>query len=50
MIHLTNTRAVALNEKVPFRCQLCGGCCRYVADSIMLEPMDAFYGNKIECG
>jgi len=33
---------VSLNEKVPFLCQLCGGCCRHVADSIMLEPMDAY--------
>jgi len=39
---LTNVKAVALNEKVPFHCRLCGGCCRYVKDSIMLEPMDAY--------
>jgi len=39
---LENTKPVALNEKVPFHCKLCGGCCRYVADSIMLEPMDAY--------
>ena len=37
-----NIRAVSLNEQVPFRCRLCGGCCRYVKDSIMLEPMDAY--------
>lgn len=43
MIHLENARAVTLNENVQFRCQLCGGCCRYVTDNIMLEPMDAFY-------
>ena len=43
MIHMSKTRAVSLNEKVPFHCRLCGGCCRYVADSIMLEPMDAYY-------
>ncbi len=40
---MINTRSVALNEKVLFRCQLCGGCCRYVKDSIMLEPMDVYY-------
>lgn len=40
MIHLPKTRAVSLNERVPFHCRLCGGCCRYVKDSIMLEPMD----------
>ncbi len=43
MINLTNTRAVSLNEKIPFHCRLCGGCCRYVADSIMLEPRDSYY-------
>ncbi len=40
---MNNTKPVALTEKVLFRCQLCGGCCRYVEDSIMLEPMDAYY-------
>ena len=43
MIHLKNTRAVSLNESVDFDCQRCGGCCRHVADSIMLEPMDAYH-------
>ena len=38
---MTNLRAVALNERIPFHCQLCGRCCRHVKDSIMLEPMDA---------
>lgn len=35
-------RAVALNEQIQFRCRLCGECCRHVADSIMLEPMDVY--------
>lgn len=35
-------KAVALNEQVPFHCRLCGECCRYVKDSIMLEPMDTY--------
>ncbi len=39
---MDNAKPVALNEKMTFRCKLCGGCCRYVADSIMLEPMDAY--------
>ncbi len=39
---MDDTRPVALNEKVMFRCKLCGDCCRYAADSIMLEPMDAY--------
>jgi len=42
MINLANIRAVSLNEKIPFHCRLCGGCCRYIKDSIMLEPMDAY--------
>lgn len=39
---MTDVRAVALNEKIPFRCRLCGGCCRYVKDSVMLEPIDVY--------
>lgn len=39
---MDNAKPVALNEKVIFRCKLCGGCCRYVANSIMLEPMDIY--------
>lgn len=39
---LASVKAVALNERVPFRCQLCGECCRRVKDSIMLEPIDVF--------
>jgi len=33
---------VALNKKVLFHCRLCGGCCRYVKDSIMLKPIDVY--------
>ena len=40
--HLETIRAVTLNEKVPFHCQLCGCCCRHVNDSIMLEPLDCY--------
>lgn len=36
-------RAVSLNEKVPFHCRLCGDCCRYVKDGIMLEPLDCYH-------
>ena len=39
---LTEVRAVALNEKVPFHCRLCGECCRHVKDSVMLEPIDVY--------
>lgn len=40
---MTDIKAVALNEKVVFRCQLCGECCRHVSDCIMLSPMDAYH-------
>ena len=40
--NLENVKAVSLNEQVRFRCQLCGGCCHYVKDSIMLDPMDIY--------
>lgn len=43
MIHLTSAKAVPLNQSITFECQLCGECCRHVADSVMLEPMDAYY-------
>lgn len=39
---MDTAKPVALNEKVIFRCKLCGSCCRNVADSIMLEPMDIY--------
>lgn len=39
---LSNVRPVTLNEQVLFQCKRCGGCCRNVKDSIMLEPMDIY--------
>lgn len=30
------------NDEIPFRCRLCGACCRDVEDRIMLEPLDAY--------
>lgn len=39
---LTSVKALALNEKVPFHCRLCGDCCRKIKDCIILEPMDAY--------
>lgn len=38
----SNMRYVSNGERVPFRCRLCGGCCRHTADSIMLEPLDIY--------
>ena len=42
MIHAENLKPVSLKERILYRCQMCGECCRYVRDSIMLEPMDAY--------
>lgn len=39
---MIGARDVSLNEKVIFRCQMCGHCCRNVENSIMLEPMDGY--------
>ena len=35
-------RYLSNGEKVPFRCRLCGECCRQVKDAVMLEPMDLY--------
>ena len=35
-------RPVSMRERVPFRCAKCGGCCRNVRGSVMLEPYDAY--------
>lgn len=39
---MKDIKAVAVNAQISFRCRQCGDCCRYVKDSIMLEPMDAY--------
>ena len=31
-----------MREKIVFGCSQCGGCCRNVRDSVMLEPYDAY--------
>lgn len=42
MNEANHIRPVKPGEWVTFRCQLCGACCRHVAHSIMLEPMDLY--------
>ena len=42
MIHMKDLKPVSRSERVLFHCQKCGGCCRYVKDGVMLEPMDAY--------
>ncbi len=42
MHEMHDFRPVGMREKVPFQCSQCGGCCRNVRDSVMLEPYDAY--------
>lgn len=34
-------KPVQSKDRVPYRCSLCGNCCRNVKDQLMLEPLDA---------
>ena len=42
MNEASTIQPVTQTESVPFRCQLCGACCREVENSLMLEPMDIY--------
>ncbi len=42
MNEMHDFRPVGMREKVSFQCSQCGGCCRNVRDSVMLEPYDAY--------
>lgn len=33
---------VELSDQFPFQCKRCGACCRYVKQSVPLEPLDVF--------
>lgn len=33
---------VAPSDRFPFRCRMCGACCRHVRESVPLESLDAF--------
>lgn len=35
-------RPVRAKDRVKFRCQSCGACCRHVKNAVMLESLDAF--------
>ena len=39
----SDMRFVSNGERIPFRCQLCGRCCKHARDSVMLELPDIFY-------
>lgn len=43
MKQASNIQPVTQGQSVPFRCQLCGACCRQVENSLMLEPMDIYH-------
>lgn len=38
----TTVRPVSTKDRVLFKCQLCGACCRDVEEKVMLEPYDAY--------
>ena len=38
----TTVRPVSTKDRVLFKCQLCGACCRNVEEKVMLEPYDAY--------
>lgn len=33
---------VTLSDQFPFRCKMCGACCRHVKESVPMESLDAF--------
>ena len=39
---LTKMVPVAPSDRFPFRCRMCGACCRHVRESVPLESLDAF--------
>jgi Fe-S-cluster containining protein len=42
MYEMHDIRPVGMRERIAFQCSQCGGCCRNVRDSVMLEPYDAY--------
>ena len=48
----TTVKQVSSKTKIPFRCRLCGACCRNLESQLMMEPLDAFrLGQYLrECG
>lgn len=48
---IKNSKEVKLSEKVRFRCMRCGECCRHVAQTVVIEPLDAYNLAKfLQCG
>ena len=41
MCEIKNSKEVKLSDRVRFRCKRCGECCRHVAQTVDIEPVDA---------
>lgn len=39
---MTKMVPVNLSDRFPFKCRMCGACCRHVRESVPLESLDAF--------
>ena len=42
MCEIKNSKEVKLSDRVRFRCKRCGECCRHVAQTVVIEPIDAY--------
>ena len=46
MYEIKNSKEVKLSDRVRFRCKRCGECCRHVAQTVVIEPIDAYNMSK----
>ena len=46
MCEIKNSKEVKLSDLVRFRCKRCGECCRHVAQTVVIEPVDAYNMSK----
>lgn len=46
MYEIKNSKEVKLSDQVRFRCKRCGECCRHVAQTVVIEPIDAYNMSK----
>lgn len=46
MCEIKNSKEVKLSDRVRFRCKRCGECCRHVAQTVVIEPIDAYNMSK----
>ena len=40
MYEIKNSKEVKLSDQVRFRCKSCGECCRHVAQTVVIEPIE----------